>query len=76
MTEIPRDRIVFELNADITAKIDVLIDEDLYQSRDEFLERAISEQLRIHNATFEKYEKDKATVVGFLHYSAKSYNDP
>ncbi|MFQ5981116.1 MAG: hypothetical protein ACE5OZ_23490 [Candidatus Heimdallarchaeota archaeon] len=71
MSDIPRDRFQVEVNADITAKIDALIEEDLYSDRATFVEQAIKSQLAVHQATFEKYEKQKDIVLGVLSYSAQ-----
>ncbi|MHA2295733.1 MAG: hypothetical protein ACXAEU_11795 [Candidatus Hodarchaeales archaeon] len=71
MSDIPKDRLQFELNANILAKIDVLIEEEIYQSQADFIEKAVQNQLGFHKATFEKYEKSKAFAIGLFHYSAR-----
>jgi Arc/MetJ-type ribon-helix-helix transcriptional regulator len=71
MTEIPRDRLQVEINADITGKIDVLVEEGLYPDRAAFINQAIESQLKAHQTTFEKYEKKRHFVIGVVNYSAK-----
>lgn len=71
MSDIPPDRFQVAINAELTAKIDALIEEELYSDRTTFIEQAINSQLKIHQATFEKYEKQKDLVLGVLSYSAK-----
>ncbi|MFW9996780.1 MAG: CopG family transcriptional regulator [Candidatus Odinarchaeota archaeon] len=71
MSDIPRDRLQFELNADVLAKIDVLLEEKIYKSRADFIEKAVQTQLGLHKTTFEKYEKSKAFAIGLFHYGAK-----
>jgi Arc/MetJ-type ribon-helix-helix transcriptional regulator len=71
MSDIPPDRIHVEINAEITAKIDALIEEELYPDRAAFIEQAIQNQLRTHQTTFDKYKKQKSTVIGMLSYSAE-----
>ncbi len=60
-----------KLTPEIVGKIDVLIHEKLYDSRDKFIERALTEQLNLHQSTFDDYEKKKVFVIGVVHYSAK-----
>ncbi|MHA2245806.1 MAG: hypothetical protein ACXADY_12645 [Candidatus Hodarchaeales archaeon] len=71
MTDYPEDRIVIEINAETTAKIDVLIEKELYPNRAFFLEKAIEAQLNLHNATFQELVKKKNFIIGLAHYSAK-----
>lgn len=71
MTEIPKDRVILELNAEITAKIDVLIERGFYSDRTIFLEKAIESQLSLHDATFQELVKKKNVIIGWAHYSAK-----
>ena len=71
MSNIPPDRILLEINAEITAKIDVLVEEGLYSSQAAFIEQAIESQLAIHQATFDKYEKKKVVAIGLFNYSAQ-----
>jgi len=71
MTEILRERIHLELNAEITAKINVLVEEGLYSTNQAFVEQAIENQIALHQATFDKYEKAKSFVIGLVNYSAK-----
>lgn len=71
MSEYPKDRVILELNAEITAKIDVLIEKELYPHRTDFLEKAIESQLNLHEATFQDLVKEKNLIIGLAHYSAK-----
>ncbi len=71
MTNYPKDRIMFELNVEMTAKIDILIEKGLYPHRIDFLEKAIESQLNLHEATFRELVKEKNLIIGLAHYSAK-----
>ncbi|MHA2363590.1 MAG: hypothetical protein ACXAC7_06505 [Candidatus Hodarchaeales archaeon] len=71
MNDFPQDRIEIEINAETTAKIDTLVEEGLYPDRLKFIETALQSQIGLHKATFEKYEKKKSFVIGYLTYSAK-----
>ena len=65
-----KDHLAIEINAELTAKIDVLIAENLYETKLDFIEKAIQNQLDLHQATFEHYKKKKAFAIGFLTYNA------
>lgn len=71
MTNFPEDRIAVELNPEITAKIDVLVEKGLYIDRAVFLEKAIEAQLNLHDATFQELVRKKNFVLGWAHYSSK-----
>ena len=65
------DKVKVELNFEITAKIDYLIEKGLYPHRTDFLEKAIESQLNLHEATFQEVGKQKGLIIGVAHYSAK-----
>ncbi|UCG90604.1 MAG: hypothetical protein JSU57_02420 [Candidatus Heimdallarchaeota archaeon] len=71
MTDYPEDHIVVEINAEVTAKIDVLVEKELYPDRASFLEKAIEAQLNLHDATFQELVKKRDFVIGWANYSAK-----
>ncbi len=71
MTEFPDDHIIIELNAEVTAKIDVLVEKGFYTDRAVFLEKAIEAQLNLHDATFQELVKKKNFIIGWANYSAK-----
>ena len=71
MTEYPNDQIAIELNAEVTAKIDVLVEKGIYPDRVGFLEKAIESQLNVHDATFQELVKKKDYIIGLANYSAK-----
>ena len=75
MTKYPKDRINIELNSEMTAKIDTLIETGFYPHRIDFLEKAIESQLNLHEATFRELVKEKNLIVGLVHYSAKELEE-
>jgi len=66
-----KEHILIELNPEITAKIDVLVEKELYPDRKEFLERAVEAQLNIHTETFQELEKIQNFAMGIVNYSAE-----
>lgn len=66
-----QDNLVVEFNAETIAKIDVLVEENLYPNRESFVEQAIRAQLNLHSSTFEGYEKKNNFVIGIVSYNAK-----
>lgn len=75
MTKDSDERILIELNAEVTAKIDVLVEKGLYLNRAIFLEKAIEAQLNIHDATFQELVKKRNFVLGWAHYSSKELEE-
>ncbi len=71
MADYSNDHIVVEINAEVTAKIDVLVEKELYPNRTAFLEKAIEAQLNLHEATFQELVKKKDFIIGWANYSAK-----
>jgi Arc/MetJ-type ribon-helix-helix transcriptional regulator len=60
-----------EINAELAAKIDVLIEKEYYPDRAEFIEKAIEAQLNLHVETFQELERQHSFVMGFVNYSRK-----
>ncbi len=75
MNELNSNRIMIELNPETTLKIDVLIEEGLYSTHSDFLERAIERQLDVHESKIKKSDKTRTTSLGVLFYSAKDLED-
>ncbi|MFX0125302.1 MAG: hypothetical protein ACFFAE_16865, partial [Candidatus Hodarchaeota archaeon] len=71
MRQHPKDRVMLELNAEMTAKISILVEKGLYPHYADFLEKAIESQLNLHEATFQEVVKEKDLIIGLAHYSAK-----
>ncbi len=65
------ERILIDLNPEITAKIDVLVEKGLYPDKKEFLEQAIRAQLNIHQETFQELERVQNFVMGIVNFSAE-----
>ena len=70
--KIEQDRVIIELDSELIAKIDFLIEKKLYQDRVTFIDQALKAQLNVHQATFDEMEKSQATVFGLLVYSSKT----
>ena len=71
MADYSNVHILVEINAEVTAKIDVLVEKELYPNRAVFLEKAIEAQLSLHDATFQELVKKKNFIIGWANYSAK-----
>ncbi|MFX1282841.1 MAG: CopG family transcriptional regulator [Promethearchaeota archaeon] len=71
MTENSNDHILIDINAEVTAKIDVLVEKEFYPNRADFIEKAIQNQLNLHDATFQELVKTKNVIIGWANYSAK-----
>ncbi|MFW9853803.1 MAG: hypothetical protein ACFFFG_01990 [Candidatus Thorarchaeota archaeon] len=69
MTEKDTDRLLMEINTELAAKIDVLIEKEYYPNRTEFIEKAIEAQLNLHAETFQELERQHSFVIGFVNYS-------
>ncbi|UCG03205.1 MAG: hypothetical protein JSW11_04285 [Candidatus Heimdallarchaeota archaeon] len=71
MTKNPKNRVLLELNPEMRAKIDVLIEKGLYPNSSDFLNKAIKSQLKLHDATFQELDIERDLVIGLANYSAK-----
>ena len=70
-SDLTNERILIDLNPEITAKIDVLVEKGIYPDKKEFLERAVEAQLNIHIETFRELEKVQNFAMGIVNYSAE-----
>jgi metal-responsive CopG/Arc/MetJ family transcriptional regulator len=71
MSDFIRNKIQINLEAEIIAKIDLLIENGLYANRIAFLDKAIQNQINLHQTTLSEYETKKGFAIGILSYSSK-----
>ena len=71
MKEIIQNRIQLDLEPEIIGQIDLLIENGIYFSRIDFLQKSIIHQLNSHKKTIEKFKVKNDFVLGLVNYSRK-----
>jgi Arc/MetJ-type ribon-helix-helix transcriptional regulator len=76
MSEEPiRDRFIVDFSPEVTAKIDVLVEQGLYTDRAAFLEKAMENELSKHAEAFEELKRTTSVTIGISRFSAKDLED-